>query len=114
MPLCGFNYCPFERYADDTVIHCKTEAQAKFILDKVNERMQQCRLELHPQKTKIVYCKDKDRTGDYGCTEFDFLGYSTGRSADRFTVSLLPDWKAIEKLNNIYCNFSTTALTTHL
>ena len=48
-----YPYCPFERYADDTVIHCKTEAQARYILDKVNERMRQCRLELHPQKTKM-------------------------------------------------------------
>ena len=88
-----YPYCPFERYADDTVIHCKTEAQARFILDKVNERMQQCRLELHPQKTKIVYCKDKDRTGDYGCTEFDFLGYT-------FRKTLIKD-----RLGRIQWNF---------
>ncbi|MBQ9270638.1 MAG: hypothetical protein IJ206_14190, partial [Oscillospiraceae bacterium] len=72
----NYPYCPFERYADDKVIHCKTEAQAKFILDKVKTRMKQCKLELHPDKTKIVYCKDKDRTGSYTCTEFDFLGYT--------------------------------------
>ena len=60
----------------DTVIHCKSEAQARFILDKVNARMRQCKLELHPEKTKIVYCKDKDRTGNYGTTKFDFLGYT--------------------------------------
>ena len=72
----NYPYCPFERYADDTVIHCKSEAQARFILDKVNARMKQCKLELHPEKTKIVYCKDKDRTGKYGTTEFDFLGYT--------------------------------------
>ena len=71
-----YPYCPFERYADDIVIHCKSEAQAEFILDKVKERMEQCKLELHPQKTKIVYCKDKDRTGEYPNTEFDFLGYT--------------------------------------
>ena len=71
----NYPYCPFERYADDTVIHCKTEKQARFILDKVKERMAQCRLELHPSKTKIVYCKDKDRTEEYSSTEFEFLGY---------------------------------------
>lgn len=69
-------YCPFERYADDTVIHCRTEAQAQFILGKVRERMKQCKLELHPEKTKIVYCKDKDRTKTYTGTSFDFLGYT--------------------------------------
>jgi retron-type reverse transcriptase len=58
----NYPYCPFERYADDTVTHCKTKKQARFILDKVKERMAQCCLELHPSKTKIVYCKDKDRT----------------------------------------------------
>lgn len=72
----NYPYCPFERYADDTVIHCKSEAQAKYILDKVKLRMEQCKLELHPEKTKIVYCKDKERTGSYPCTEFDFLGYT--------------------------------------
>ena len=41
--------------------------------------MKQCKLELHPEKTKIVYCKDKDRTGSYECTEFDFLGYTFRR-----------------------------------
>ena len=73
-------YCPYERYADDTVIHCKTEAQAKYILDKVRERMTQCKLELHPEKTKIVYCKDKDRSGEYENTGFDFLGYTFRRT----------------------------------
>ena len=92
-----YPYCPFERYADDTVIHCKTEAQARFILDKVNKRMQQCRLELHPQKTKIVYCKDKDRTRDYGCTEFDFLGYT-------FRKTLIKD-----RLGRLQWNFLASA-----
>lgn len=71
-----YPHCPFERYADDTVVHCKTEAQAKYILSKIRERMEQCKLALHPEKTKIVYCKDEDRKGKYDCTEFDFLGYT--------------------------------------
>lgn len=71
-----YPYCPFERYADDTVIHCKTEAQAKFILDKVRERMKEHKLELHPIKTKIVYCKDDDRREEKENTQFDFLGYT--------------------------------------
>lgn len=72
----NYPHCPFERYADDTVIHCKREAQARLILDKIRARMEQCKLQLHPEKTKIVYCKDKDRTGNFDCTRFDFLGYT--------------------------------------
>ena len=75
----NYPYCPFERYADDTVIHCKSEAQAKFILDKVRDRMKACKLELHPVKTKIVYCQDKDRQERYVCTQYDFLGYTYRR-----------------------------------
>ena len=70
---------PFERYADDTVIHCRTENEAKEVLKAVNERMKGCKLELHPVKTKIVYCKDKDRLRGYPNTEFDFLGYTFRR-----------------------------------
>lgn len=67
---------PFERYADDGIVHCRTEAEAKETLEKLKKRLNQCKLELHPTKTKIVYCKDKDRTKDYPVTEFDFLGYT--------------------------------------
>jgi len=67
---------PFERYADDAVLHCKTEKQARFIKDKVEQRLKQCGLELHPEKTRIVYCQDEDRQQDYSMTEFDFLGYT--------------------------------------
>ena len=67
---------PFERYADDAVIHCDTEQRALEIKEALNERMKDCGLELHPLKTRIVYCKDKDRTKTYPITEFDFLGYT--------------------------------------
>ena len=67
---------PFERYADDVVAHCKTEKQAKRILDSIRERLKRCHLELHPVKTKVVYCKDGDRRGGYLEEKFDFLGYS--------------------------------------
>ena len=70
---------PFERYADDTVIHCRTEIEAKGVLEALNERMKECKLELHPVKTKIVYCKDTDRRKEYPNTEFDFLGYTFRR-----------------------------------
>jgi RNA-directed DNA polymerase len=71
-----YSYIPFERYADDIVLHCRTEKQARFIRDKIEERLKRCRLELHPEKTRIVYCKDELRGKDYSETKFDFLGYT--------------------------------------
>ena len=67
---------PFERYADDAVAHCRTEKQAQYILEGIRGRLAQCRLELHPEKTKVVYCKDDDRRGRYAEEKFDFLGYT--------------------------------------
>jgi RNA-directed DNA polymerase len=70
---------PFERYTDDAIIHCKSENAALEILRALNIRLTECKLELHPQKTKIVYCKDKDRKLEFQNTEFDFLGYTFRR-----------------------------------
>jgi group II intron reverse transcriptase/maturase len=70
---------PFERYADDAIIHCRTQAEAEEILEKLKKRLGECKLELHPTKTKIVYCKDKDRVKEYPVTEFEFLGYTFRR-----------------------------------
>ena len=67
---------PFERYADDILVHCKSEGQARWIKSAIEKRLQQCRLQLHPQKTKIVYCKDSSRRGNYSNEKFDFLGYT--------------------------------------
>ena len=72
----NYPMAPFARYADDAVIHCKSEKQAKEIKESLTLRMKQCKLELHPDKTRIIYCKDKDRTKDYPITQFDFLGYT--------------------------------------
>mgnify|MGYP006289249659 FL=1 len=69
-------YAPFARYADDSVVHCRTEKEAKEILLSLKGRLLQCGLELHPEKTKIVYCKDDDRKDNYPVTRFDFLGYT--------------------------------------
>src|SRR5262249_49366195 len=55
----------FERYADDIICHCRTESEAAALLVQLKERFLACRLRLHPQKTKIVYCKDTHRTGAY-------------------------------------------------
>jgi RNA-directed DNA polymerase len=65
----------FERYADDAVIHCVTEYQAQRVLAALHERMSEVGLELHPEKTKIVYCKDSNRTGSHEQVSFTFLGY---------------------------------------
>ena len=72
----NYPIAPFARYADDAIIHCKSEKEAKEIKEALNQRMKQCKLELHPDKTRIVYCKDEDRTEDYPITQFDFLGYT--------------------------------------
>ena len=66
---------PFERYADDVVVHCNTEAEAVKLKSEIAKRMEQCGLELHPDKTKIVYCKDANRTGNCAFYSFDFLGF---------------------------------------
>lgn len=68
--------CPFVRYADDVIIHCQTKEQAVFVLEKVRERLKQCKLELSETKTKIVYCKDYKRTDKEENVKFDFLGFS--------------------------------------
>jgi hypothetical protein len=68
-------HIPFERYADDIVCHCRTEAQAQELWRALGDRFADCRLELHPQKTKIVYCKDVNRPGDFLVIAFDFLGF---------------------------------------
>jgi len=68
---------PWERYADDGVIHCVSEKQAQFIMDKLKERMRTFKLEIHPEKSKIVYCvRGDDDTGVHEHKAFDFLGYT--------------------------------------
>lgn len=67
---------PFERYADDGICHCKSEEQAVWLKRALEERMSECKLELHPDKTKIVYCRDADRRERYPNEAFDFLGYT--------------------------------------
>lgn len=67
---------PWCRYADDGLIHCQTLQQAEKILEALKQRMTECGLELNPEKTKIVYCKDGKRKGQYPNKSFDFLGYT--------------------------------------
>jgi RNA-directed DNA polymerase len=86
---------PFERYADDGICHCKTLAQAQELRAALERRFAECHLELHPQKTRVVYCKDDDRRGAYPEHSFDFLGYTfrPRRSKNRwgkFFISFTP------------------------
>src|SRR5450759_3586805 len=67
---------PFERYADDAICHCRSEEQALALRNALEARLAACKLELHPQKTKIVYCKDDNREGRYPVQQFDFLGFT--------------------------------------
>ena len=66
----------YVRYADDAILHCRNKAQAEEVLETLKERMQSCGLELHPEKTKLVYCKDYRRQENHETVKFDFLGYS--------------------------------------
>jgi RNA-directed DNA polymerase len=67
---------PFERYADDAIVHCRKEVQAQEIRKAIAARLTACGLELHPGKTKVVYCKDDLRRRTYPNEKFDFLGYT--------------------------------------
>ena len=86
---------PFERYADHIVCHCRTEREAQLVRESVAQRFSACGLMLHPQKTKLVYCKDSDRKAEHAAVCFDFIGYSfQPRLAKRwgrtYGVSFLP------------------------
>jgi len=85
----------FERYADDAICHCTSEAEASALRRSLEERFADCGLTLHPEKTKMVYCKDDDRRGTYPNQKFDFLGYTfrprlSRRRRDTFGVSFSP------------------------
>lgn len=85
----------FERYADDAICHCMSETEAADLRSSLEERFADCGLTLHPEKTKIVYCKDDDRRGTYPNQKFDFLGYTfrprlSRRRRDAFGVSFSP------------------------
>jgi RNA-directed DNA polymerase len=75
---------PFERYADDAVVHCTSRREAEAVLAGIAARMAEVGLRLHPDKTRIVYCKDSNRRGEHEHTSFTFLGYAfRPRSAQR-------------------------------
>jgi len=77
---------PWARFADDGVVHCRTKQEAELLYNRLKRRFEECGLELHPDKTRIVYCKDDDRTGNHTETTFDFLSYTfrARRSKNRY------------------------------
>jgi RNA-directed DNA polymerase len=82
------------RYADDGVIHCKSEEQAKLVMRKVRARLRECGLEMHPEKSRIVYCQDINRREAHPVTQFTFLGYT------------FRPRKAVDKYGRVYVNFA--------
>lgn len=74
------------RFADDGVVHRKSEVQAKLALRKIGERLRERGLELHPEKARIAYCKDVNRQRDYTTIQFIFLGYTfrPRKAADKY------------------------------
>ncbi len=90
-----FSAVPFERYADDALCHCRTLKEAEALRTALEARLAACRLVLHPQKTKIVYCQDTNRRGTYAIVTFDFLGFTfrprlAAWRGGLFGVSFLP------------------------
>lgn len=86
---------PWARYADDGLVHCRTKEEAEKLLVALRDRFSECKLELHPTKTRIVYCKDDDRKGNNHEIKFDFLGYTfrprlARNRFGKFFVSFLP------------------------
>jgi group II intron reverse transcriptase/maturase len=72
-----FPTVPFERFVDDVIVHCVSQQQARRVREAIASRLAQCGgLQLHPDKTRIVYCKDSSRHGDHEYVSFDFLGYT--------------------------------------
>lgn len=67
---------PFCRYADDGILHCRSEVEALYLCDRLANRLRECGLEMHSTKTRVVYCKDSRRTGKHQHIQFDFLGYT--------------------------------------
>lgn len=82
-------------YADDGLVHCYSKDQSESLLKRLEERFQECGLELHPDKTKIIYCKDGKRRGDYCNTSFDFLGFT-----------FRPRLVRSQKTSKIFCSFT--------
>jgi group II intron reverse transcriptase/maturase len=68
--------CPFARYADDAVVHCRSQRQAEYVMRAIASRLADCGLTMHPEKSTIVYCKDSNRRERYPQVSFTFLGFT--------------------------------------
>ena len=94
---------PWCRYADDGLVHCRTEQEAEALKAELQARLAECRLELHPTKTKIVYCKSASRQGEHPNVKFDFLGYC-----------FRPRPVKTSRDNKVFCGFNPAASPTAL
>lgn len=72
----SYPQCPFARYADDAVVHCRNQKQAEDVMQSIASRLAECGLTMHPEKSKIVYCKHSKRTKAYRLVQFTFLGFT--------------------------------------
>lgn len=72
----SYPQCPFARYADDAVVHCRSLKQAQEVMQQIASRLEEVGLTMHPEKSKIVYCKDQGRRGTYSQVQFTFLGFT--------------------------------------
>jgi RNA-directed DNA polymerase len=115
-----FQTVPFERYADDIIVHCTTKKQAYFVQEGIRRRLEKCGLQLHPEKTRIVYCKDDQRRDGHEHTKFKFLGFefrprfiknqNTGQYFVGFTPAVSPD--ARRSMSRAIRDWQLTSCTT--
>jgi RNA-directed DNA polymerase len=109
---------PWCRYADDGLVHCRTEREAEAVKAELQARLEECHLQMHPTKTKIVYCRDARRRASYPNVKFDFLGYEfrprrvsnpqNGRTFCGFTPAVSPS--ALKAMRETIRNVSTTLI----
>jgi hypothetical protein len=87
---------PWCWYADDSLVHCKTEHEAKYMLKVLTKRFAECGLQRHPEKTRIIYCKDSNRTNNYSHASFDFLSFTfrprqtENKNSNQLFMSFIP------------------------
>jgi RNA-directed DNA polymerase len=94
-----WKHLPFERYADDIIVHCRGKWEANLVRAGVEHRLRECGLELHSEKTKLVYCKDSNRQERHPHEKFDFLGFT------------FRPRKAITRKGVHFCSFSPAIST---
>jgi RNA-directed DNA polymerase len=89
----NWQHLPFERYADDIIVHCRAKGEAELVRVNVTARLKQCGLDLHPAKTKLAYCRDANRKESHPNEKFDFLGYTFRPGA------------AVNRKGTLFCSF---------